>query len=422
MFERVYRQRLETDLARWESDGVIAPAVRTAITGALPPLGARISAPVVLGIASGFLVAGAFLAFVAAHWIDLARLLRLGILIAGIIVAHGVGAWFAHSGRPVLADLCASVGAIIFGAGIALVGQMYHLGGDFAGGMLLWAGGALVAAALTGSRGAFAVALVAGCTWSSARVLDVDAVPHLPFVAFWCVAAGLALAWNSRVAAHLIAVAVIPWWITASTMFNQFPSVLVAGSALLFGGGLALAATCRNRTRDAGLVLAVYGAFSLAVAVTVMVSVSRGFVFSRLHLEGLPLWVTACAATGAILAFAAAAIRRDAGSLAAALAIGFALVAFGFPLHGIGGREAAHSWLIYSAGLSAALCLVVAGMLAVVRARMIAGWLGIAGVIAAITWWGAGSLLSRAAFLALSSLVVIVLAVVLARLLPGGDK
>ena len=32
----------------------------------------------------------------------------------------------------------------MFPAGIALVGQMYHLGGDFAGGMLLWAIGALL--------------------------------------------------------------------------------------------------------------------------------------------------------------------------------------------------------------------------------------------------------------------------------------
>ena len=39
-----------------------------------------------------------------------------------------------------LGDLCATVGTIIFGAGVALVGQMYNLGGDFAGGMLLWAG------------------------------------------------------------------------------------------------------------------------------------------------------------------------------------------------------------------------------------------------------------------------------------------
>jgi Predicted membrane protein (DUF2157) len=57
----------------------------------------------------------------------------------------------------------------VFGAAIALVGQMYHLGDDFAAGMLLWAAGALAAAALTGSRGALAVALVAGCIWSGAR-------------------------------------------------------------------------------------------------------------------------------------------------------------------------------------------------------------------------------------------------------------
>ena len=69
-----------------------------------------------------------------------------------------------------LADLCASVGSIIFGAGIALIGQMYHLGGDFAGAMLLWAAGALAAAALTGSRGALAVALVAAAYGAAMRI------------------------------------------------------------------------------------------------------------------------------------------------------------------------------------------------------------------------------------------------------------
>ena len=67
------------------------------------------------------------------------------------------------------------MGAIIFGAAIALVGQMYHLGGDFAGGMLLWAVGALATAALTRSRGALAVALAAVnvTIWSNMRILEV---------------------------------------------------------------------------------------------------------------------------------------------------------------------------------------------------------------------------------------------------------
>ena len=226
--DRAYRQRLEADLARWESEGVIAPPVRVAIRGALPPLAPGINISVVLAIVGGLLIAAAFLAFVAAHWSELARLLRVAMLLAGALAAHGLGGWFARDGRPVLADLCAGVGAIIFGASIALIGQMYHLGEDFAGGMLLWAIGALVSAALTGSRGALAVALVAACAWSCTRSMEAWDVPHFSFVLIWLLAAGLTLAWNSRVAAHLVVLAAFPWWIAAALLVKA-----TAGLALL---------------------------------------------------------------------------------------------------------------------------------------------------------------------------------------------
>ena len=174
MFDRAYRQRLEADLARWEADGVITPAGVAAIRIALPPLSPGINIAVVVAIVGGLLIAAAFLAFVAAHWIEIARLLRLAILFAGILTAHGLGGWFARAGQPVLADLCAAVGAIIFGAGIALVGQMYHLGGDFAGGMLLWAVGALATAALPQASGA-----VCGSPRPTSRIL------HLWRSGFW---------------------------------------------------------------------------------------------------------------------------------------------------------------------------------------------------------------------------------------------
>ena len=215
MFDRAYRQRLEADLAQWQADGVITPAAVTAIRLALPPLAPGFNIATVVAIVGGLLIAAAFLAFVAAHWLEIPRLLRLAILFAGIVSAHGLGGWFARAGKPVLADLCASVGSIIFGAGIALVGQMYHLGGDFVGGMLLWAVGALAAAALTGSRGALAVALVAATIWSCMRT-DANHVPHFSFTVIWLIAAGLTLAWNARVAAHLVALSVFPWWFVAA--------------------------------------------------------------------------------------------------------------------------------------------------------------------------------------------------------------
>jgi uncharacterized membrane protein len=420
MFDRAYRQRLEADLARWEADGVIAPAVVAAIRSALPPLAPEINISVVVAIVGGLLIAAAFLAFVAAHWTEFPRLLRVAILVAGIVAANGLGAWFARAGRSALADLCASVGAIIFGAGIALVGQMYHLGEDFAGGMLLWAGGALAAAALTNSRGALAVALAAASVWSATRVFDTHDVPHLPFVALWLIAAGLALAWNSRVAAHLVALAALPWWIVAALQPNldefQPSFVLGDGAALLFGGGLALAAAPWRRALDVGTVLSTYGALSLA-GVAILEVASYDLLRIHAGAASQPPWAISCGVAGAILALAAAAMTRRAGVAFAGSAIGLVLVAAATRTPQVG-----EPWLAYAAELCAMLCLVVSGMIDAARPRIVAGWLGIAGVIAAITWVVRGSLLHRSAFLAVAGAVAGALATVLNRLLPTTNK
>ena len=161
MSERAYRERLEADLARWQAEGLLPPKSADAIRATLRPVPEGITIATVVGIVGGLLIAAAFLAFIAANWTAIARPLRFAILLAGIAGAYGVGALFDRAERNHLADLSVGVGSIIFGAAIALVGQMYHLGDDFAGGMLLWAAGALAAAALTGSHSALAVALAA---------------------------------------------------------------------------------------------------------------------------------------------------------------------------------------------------------------------------------------------------------------------
>jgi uncharacterized membrane protein len=419
MFERAYRQRLEADLAQWEADGVVTPATLATIRVALPPLAPGVNIPVVVAIVGSLLIAAAFLAFVAAHWSELARLLRLVILLAGIVGAHGLGAWLAGAGRPVLADLCSGVGSIIFGAGIALVGQMYHLGGDFAGGMLLWAIGALAAAALTGSRGAFAVALVVASIWTSMRVFEIRDVPHFSFVALWIVAAGLALAWNSRVAAHLVALAALPWWIATAFQVELDPIfVLADGAVLLFGAGLALAAAPWPRASSAGAVLSIYGAFALASVATLEVATVNDFFRPQGGAASQPLWAMSCGVAGAIFALAVAATTRRAGAALAGMAMGLVLLAAALWTP----PQAGEPWLAYACELCAMLCLVVSAMLDNARPRIVAGWLGIAGVIAAITWAVKGSLLHRSMFLAVAGAVAIALSLVLNRLLPRAQQ
>jgi uncharacterized membrane protein len=415
MLERAYRQRLEADLARWQADGVITPATGTAIRHSLPPLGTGLNIAVVVGIVGGLLIAAAFLAFVAASWTAIARPVRFAILLSGIAGAYGIGAWFAAANRAVLADLGVSVGTIVFGAAIALVGQMYHLGDDFAVGMLLWAAGALAVGALTESRGALAVALVAGCIWSGARAYDTFDVPHLPFVPFWLLGAALALVWNSRVAAHLVALAAIAWWVVTALRFDQADVgtlfMLADGAALLLGAGLALAHAPREWPRTFGSVLSAYGAFSLAVVAGLTVAMSNEF-----HSAGVtspPPWATACGVAGAILAFIAGAIARRPGAVFAGGSASLALLA-AVAWTGTEGEL----WLAYALELGAMLCLVVSGMLDAARPRIVAGWLGLAGVIAAITWAVKGSLLRRSVFLAVAGGAAVALAVLLDRLRP----
>lgn len=420
MFDRLYRQRLEADLAQWQADGVITPVASAAIRNALPPVASGTNIPVVVGIVGGLLIAAAFLAFVAAHWIEIARLVRLAILFAGIVVAYGLGAWFANSGRTVLADLCASVGAIIFGAGIALVGQMYHLGGDFAGGMLLWAIGALAAAALTGSRGALAVALVAAAIWSGMRAIDETHAPHFSFLIVWLIAAALSLAWNSRVAAHLVAVAAVGWWLTTAFAYPARGGVFVVtgGAALLLGGGLALAAASWQRLASSGAVLSTYGAFLLAAVAGWEAATANEYLSLRSTDMGQPIWAIACGGGGTIAALTAGAVMRRAGTTVAGIAVALVLAATAQWMQPPTGEP----WLLYAACLCAMVCLVVSGMLDDARPRIVAGWLGIAGVIAAITWAVKGSLLARSIFLAAAGAVAVALALVLNRLLPRAGR
>ena len=419
MFEAAYRQRLAADVARWQADGVISEATGDAIRAALPPLPRTVNIPTVVGILGGILIAAAFLAFVAANWTEIARPIRFAILLAGIAGAYGVGAFFDRSKRPYLADISATVGSIVFGASIALVGQMYHLADDFAAGLMLWSAGSLVAAVLTGSRGALAVALAAGCVWSGMRATEAADVPHMPFLAFWLIGAALAVIWNSPVARHLVGVGALGWLLTIFIgMVDRRTGIgvlqITGWATVLLGGGLIVTEAKFAPLRTLGLTLSTYGSFALALVLAPI-----GFD-SYLSLDPISPdsgLIAGIAADVVLLALAVA--RSRAGQAFAWLAQLLAI----FVAAGWAGADALpQPWTAYALALAAMLCLVVSGMLDDVRPRVVAGWLGLGLMIAAITWAVKGSLLRRSAFLAVAGAAAVALAVALSRLVPKEEN
>jgi uncharacterized membrane protein len=407
VFDRHYRRRLDADLLRWQAEGTISAAAGDAIRQSLGPLPGAIGIATMVGIAGGLLIAAAFLAFVAANWSAVPRVARLGMLLVGIAGAHGLGAWFARQDRPYLADTAVAVGAIVFGASIALVGQMYHLAGDFAAALLLWGLGALAAAALTASRGALAVALVAAGIWSATRAVEYNDTPHLPFIAFWLASAALALLWNSAPARHLVSLTAAVWWGFTGANINNPTFVWASGAALVLGGALLAQVRGPRSGRALGETAAAYAALAMVpVLALAVVDLSAPPILSP--------WLIVCAVLGLVFAASASALMGRPSLVLASAAIGLMLLSVGLSRAGFAGSE----WLTDAAALAAALCLIVSGMLDDTRARVVAGWIGLAVVIAAITWTVQGSLLKRSLFLAIAGAAAILLALALGRLLP----
>jgi len=133
---------------------------------------------------------------------------------------------------------------------------------------------------------------------------------------------------------------------------------------------------------------------------------------------GPPTWAVGCGFAGMMLAFVAAAVGRQPGSIFAAASITLVVVV----VDGWVQRSAGGPWLAYALELAAMLCLIVSGMLDGTRPRVVAGWLGLAGVVASVTWAVKGSLLRRSIFLAAAGAITTVLAVLLGRVLPKESR
>jgi hypothetical protein len=290
---------------------------------------------------------------------------------------------------------------------------MYHLGDDFAGGLLLWAAGALAAAALTGSHAALAVALAAGCVWSGMRV-DETADVHPHFAVLWLIGTALALTWHTTAARHLVALAALAGAVLAAAGVEQARTAspnftFVAIVSFMIGGGLLLTTRPLETVRAFGLTLSTYGSFGLAIGLAMTTGQVLQPTTGSVHYAAL-----AAGAVAPVLAFTAAIAGQRAGPALAAIAIALAVVVASGLIPTVAAEE---PWLAYALALTAMLCLVLSGMLDDVRPRVVAGWLGLAATIAAVTWAVKGSLLRRAVFLAAAGLVAIALASLLGRLI-----
>jgi uncharacterized membrane protein len=179
-----YRKRIDSDLVRWREAGWISPegesAIRKDIEKGVHTLGLANA----LAILSAVLIGFAVMSFVAANWQDMPRLLRLGMLLAALWASYGLAGFLANRGMTGFAHAAILLGVGIFGGSIMLISQMYHMDGNPADAVLLWAAGAFVAGVLLRSNPSLAFAMVLVVYWGITEALRLDRV-FWPFLIPW---------------------------------------------------------------------------------------------------------------------------------------------------------------------------------------------------------------------------------------------
>jgi uncharacterized membrane protein len=413
-----YRKRLEADLVRWVGEGLLSADSAAAIRRSLAKEGG-FRLPALLGMFGGLLIASSVAAFVAANWEEIPRVAKLIMIACGIVAALGISARLERRGSRSGADSASTCGVLVFAAGVALVGQMYHLPTDWAGGALLIAIGALAVALLQRSNGALAIALVAICAWTAGRWDETRGALQPGFFVLYLPAVWLALSSSKRAIHHLTVLALGLWlsllpgyWFGPSYSFDfgllayalAVSVVYVALGALAIDrGGPALVTACLPWGLMGMVVI-------LCVELVRILDDELGQAGHAIRLNYVA-YAFAIAALGTVLGVARD--KRFAWPLSAAL-----LLSLLVPLVFWSGTGVALLGKVFAASLIllAAIALVVAGAGGGMRRLTTAGAALFGITVLILLWQTVGTLLHQSLFFLVAGAVLLALASAARRL------
>ncbi len=205
---------LRKHIARWQRNGLIDDATADRLRKDLESRRSGFGLGGILAVLGAVLLGAAIISLVAANWEAIPRLVRVGMIISVLWLGYVGGAWRESAGDNRFSQALYLIAAITFGAGIALIGQMYHLSGDTADAVLLWVAGTMVAALLLRSPVLVsASAAITGfylfCSLERATGEPFNYLWLVPVLLFIC--AGLVWYTKGKAARHLIALLLITY-------------------------------------------------------------------------------------------------------------------------------------------------------------------------------------------------------------------
>jgi uncharacterized membrane protein len=171
-------QWLREQLELWVSGGLLSRDQADRIRAQYPE--GKTAAPwgmiLFSGLGSALLGLGVIL-LLAYNWHAIPRGMKLATILGAVASSHVLGLIFLRheDWRRQLGDVFTVLGSMLFGAGIWLIAQIYHIDEHFPNGFLLWGSGALLMAWAVPSVAQGILAVIVLCVWNCVEAWRFDA-------------------------------------------------------------------------------------------------------------------------------------------------------------------------------------------------------------------------------------------------------
>ena len=238
---------LHGELERWVDERVISPTQAEQLRQRYPTTAhERPSWGLIVFATAGALVVGlGVILLFAYNWDEIPKFGKLALIFGAMIGAHvaGIALLAKPDWRAQLGHAMAALGTMLYGAGIWLVAQIYHIDEHYPNGFMFWALGALAMAWAIRSIPVGLLAVVLVTIWGGCETIDFRTPAHWAMVAI--VVGIVPLAWQRRSALLLVASGIalqilllmdLAVWGAASHMFT---ASLAFGATLVALGRLA---------------------------------------------------------------------------------------------------------------------------------------------------------------------------------------
>ncbi len=172
--------RLREEVMAWQRDGTITAEQAQAILARYPDYppaheASRRRQGIVTGLSilGGILIGLGVITFFAANWDEISKGVKLASLIVSMLLSYGAGyVLWQRSGPTAYAVAFVLLGCIIYGAGVHLIGQIYHIPVDHPSLSMFWFLGVAPLGYITRSRPVMFLAIVLFLTAVAFRQQD----------------------------------------------------------------------------------------------------------------------------------------------------------------------------------------------------------------------------------------------------------